>query len=282
MMLTIDESMTAKGFTPAAQVAAAFGFPRTIEEIIIHHWGERGQTHDGVCNFFCYGPGATPAHFVASAGRVNCLVAMRDAAWHCPGQNHRTVGIECRPEATDGDYQTVAELIAWIREAVGKDLPLSMHRDHYPTACPGVWDLARLDKMARAIQSGIGTTPTTPTTKGLFVALAQADENLILDRNKKYVDSPISQVDEKVWGTVIKRSSGNTSALQELADCKTLLLAQGATLAGLLNAISQLSKNQTTPVDLEAVKAAAEAGANSALADLNAVVTFEKGGLPVG
>lgn len=154
----IDESLTAKGFTPAASVPAVYGGPRTLEWITIHHWGVPGQTHDGVNNFFVNGPGLTSAHFVASAGRVNCLVSMADAAWHAGnGEGNRTsVGIECRPEATDEDYKTVADLIRWIRETVGKDLPLRPHRSWQATACPGVWDLERLDALAR------GKAHTTP------------------------------------------------------------------------------------------------------------------------
>lgn len=117
----------------------------------------------------------------------------------------------------------------------------------------------------------------TTTPKGLFVTLTPAQEKLIVDRNEKYIDAPTSKVDEAVWGTVIKRTSGNKSALQELADCKTLLMTQQATLAGLLKAIEQLAKGAGASVDLAAVTAAAEAGAERALADLNAVVTFEKG-----
>lgn len=122
----------------------------------------------------------------------------------------------------------------------------------------------------------LGGAITTKT--GLFVTLTPAQEKLVVDRNEKYVDSPISQVDEKVWGTVIRRAGGNKTALQELADCKTLLLTQQATLSGLLKAIEQLAKGAGSSVDLAAVTAAAEAGAEKALADLSAVVTFEKAG----
>jgi hypothetical protein len=108
------------------------------------------------------------------------------------------------------------------------------------------------------------------------VTLTPAQEQLVVERNKKYIDSPISQVDEKVWATAIKRGGKEISALQELADCKTLLLTQQATLAGLLKAIEQLSAAQGTPVDLAAVTAAAEAGAANALAELDATVTFRK------
>jgi hypothetical protein len=155
-MSYIDESLTAKGYTPAALVTAAFGQARTIDGIVIHHWGDRGQTHDGVVNFFVNGPGATSAHFVVSAGRITSLVNPADAAWHCPGKNATTIGIECRPEATDADYATVAELVRYLRAQYGY-LPLSMHRDWYATACPGVWDLARIDTLASGAASQGGT-----------------------------------------------------------------------------------------------------------------------------
>lgn len=184
-MTVIDESLSAKGFTPAAQVPATFGAPRTIEGIVIHHWGLTGQTHDGVCNFFVTGPGQTSAHYVASAGRINCLVAPEDAAWHCPGKNASTIGIECRPEATDADYATVAELIRTLRAQYG-NLPLSRHRDWYNTACPGVWDLDRLNQLAG--QASIATEGTispqgtiTQEEDDMFTDQDRADLKLALD-----------------------------------------------------------------------------------------------------
>jgi hypothetical protein len=141
----IDESLTAKGFTAAANVPN-----RTYEAIFIHHWGALGQTHDGVNNFFVNGPGQTSPHYVASDGRVNCLVSDPDVAWHSGvwDWNIKSLGIECRPEATDGDYITVAALIYFLRQIHG-DLPLKPHRSVYSTDCPGIWDLDRLDSLAQ-------------------------------------------------------------------------------------------------------------------------------------
>jgi N-acetylmuramoyl-L-alanine amidase len=161
MTLIIDESLTAKGFTPAAQAPG-----RVIEFIGIHHWGSYGQTHDGVNNFFTVtGPGLTSAHFTCSAGRVNCLVSPPDVSWAMGtwAANLKAVTIELRPEATDADYRTAAELIAWIRATYGANLPLRPHRDFVATACPGVWDLARLDRMAREIAAG-AAAPIVPAT----------------------------------------------------------------------------------------------------------------------
>jgi len=153
--MNIDETLTAKGYTPAQHVPEIFGQSRIIESITIHHWGLTGQTHDGVNNFFINGPGSTSAHYVVSAGRVNCLVAPEDAAWHAGNAhgNATSIGIECRPEASDGDYQTVADLVSWLRSRYGADLPLIPHRYWQATACPGVWDLDRINRL---------TTPIAP------------------------------------------------------------------------------------------------------------------------
>lgn len=167
-MIRINESSTAKGFTPADQVPG-----RTIEHIDIHHWGERGQTHDGVVAFFCTtGPGSTSAHYVVSAGRIDCIVSDADVAWHSGvwSENLRSIGIECRPEASDEDYAAVAELVRVLRERYG-DLPLHGHREFFPTACPGVWDLDRLDRLARA-----GTIQTQSTPEGDTLSAAEVAE----------------------------------------------------------------------------------------------------------
>lgn len=164
--LGIDESLTAKGYTPAASVPFVYGQPRVIKSITIHHWGSLGQTHDGVVNFFVNGPGATSAHFVASAGRIHCLVNPADAAWHAGNAtgNATSIGIECRPEATDGDYKTVADLVRYLRYNYG-DLPLIPHRNWQSTACPGVWDLDRIDSLARSAGASIGPAGETNNTE---------------------------------------------------------------------------------------------------------------------
>lgn len=158
--MNIDESLTAKGFTPYAQVPQVYLQPRVIKSITIHHWGAPGQTHDGVVNFFVNGPGLTSAHFVCSAGRTHCLVSPKDAAWHAgnPVGNATSIGIECRPEASDADYAEVSSLVAWLRSQYGQSLPLIPHRDWQATACPGKWDLARIDALAK----GLAPASTTP------------------------------------------------------------------------------------------------------------------------
>lgn len=163
--MNIDESLTAKGYTPAALVPQVYGGPRVVDGIIIHHWGAFGQTHDGVVNFFVNGPGSTSAHYVSSAGRTHCLVSPDDAAWHAGnGEGNRTkIGIELRPEASEDDYREAANLIAWLRQQFQLPLPLSPHRDWQATACPGKWDLAKLDAMAKGGTIAPQAAPAAPS-----------------------------------------------------------------------------------------------------------------------
>lgn len=129
--------------------------------IIIHHWGQDGQTHDGVVSWLTNREAGTSAHYVASAGRVTCLVDPIDSAWHAGNwpSNYANVGIECRPEMSADDFETVAEVVAWLWKRFSR-IPLSGHRDHVQTACPGRWypQLGALAARAEEILSGAPTT----------------------------------------------------------------------------------------------------------------------------
>ena len=139
-----------------------------IAGITIHHWGVDGQKHDDVVRFLCRQGGNTSAHYVVSGGRVTCIVAPGDTAWHAGNwqANCSQIGIECRPECTSGDMKTVAELIADLRKTYGY-LPLSPHKRFFNTACPGRWEakLGWLDKRAEEIRNG-KSTPTQNTAVG--------------------------------------------------------------------------------------------------------------------
>lgn len=174
MAYTLQTQYNSKNFTPATQVPLVFGMPRKITGITIHHWGSLGQQFDNVRDWLCTNNVPTSAHYVVQDGLVACIVSPDDAAWHAgtPRGNATTIGIECRPEATDGDYATVAELIRELRAAYG-DLPLYKHSDWIPTKCPGAWDLDRLDALARSGETApppvvvkppvVTPPPVTPT-----------------------------------------------------------------------------------------------------------------------
>ena len=157
--MTVNSAVTDTNWCNNFDPGRPYGDPLGI---VIHHWGTDGQDHDAVASYLARDGGNTSAHYVASAGRVTQLVHDYDRAWHCYGNNARTIGIECRPECDSGDFETVAQLIAAIRAEWGY-LPLSGHQDHYATTCPGRWQarLDELDDRARAIQGG-SAAPTPP------------------------------------------------------------------------------------------------------------------------
>lgn len=137
------------------------GRPGSPRFIVIHHWGSRGQKFDNVVHWLCQKRARVSAHYVAMGGRVARLVPESERAWHAGDDygNDYGIGVECRPEATDADYATVAALVQSIRSRRG-DLPLRAHREFTDTQCPGSWDLDRLDALARG-----KSTPPRPAVK---------------------------------------------------------------------------------------------------------------------
>lgn len=184
MSYAIDESRTALHFTPNDSVRSVFGVDRQIQSITIHHWGALGQAHDDVLNWFCSPTttAQTSAHFVASDGRINCIVSPPDAAWHAgnPIGNATSIGIECHPEATDGDYATVAWLVSWLRGQYG-DLPLFPHNHWTTTSCPGAWDLDRVDALARGTTVATDTTAVTPIAPAEPPAPTDPETQFLID-----------------------------------------------------------------------------------------------------
>ena len=172
-----------------------------VKSITIHHWGSRGQKFDNVVNWLCQKRAGTSAHYVVEAGKVACIVDPDRRAWHAGNSrgNHESIGIECRPEATEGDYATVAALVADLRAVYG-NIPLKRHRDWTSTACPGVWDIGKIDRLAR------GVKPSVPSasTGGASVPAA-----------KPKPAAPGKLVEDGRWGTA------TTSALQRLLNSKT-------------------------------------------------------------
>ena len=161
MTYTLQEQYTSKNQVAGASADSVWHLgPRKVSSITIHHWGLKGQQFDTVRDFLCTNNTPTSAHYVAQDGLVACIVSPDDCAFHAGNAegNSHSIGIECRPEATDGDYATVAEIIAYLRGIYG-DIPLYPHNHWYNTACPGDYDLDRLDSLARG-----GTITTQSAT----------------------------------------------------------------------------------------------------------------------
>lgn len=151
------------------------GRPYGIKFIVIHWWGDPNThpTFEGVIKTLCDPARGASAHYVAEAGRVACIVDPDDRSWNAGDGvgvgskgNDMGIGIECNPRQSDGDYETIAELIRDLRAAYG-DLPLIRHRDCSATQCPGSYDLDRLDRLARGLVSPSNPVPVQSATQSV-------------------------------------------------------------------------------------------------------------------
>lgn len=139
-------------YTREQDSLGVFGFKRVVSGITIHHWGDPAVVgnFDQTVSYLCRANGSSSAHTVVEAGRVAWVVDAQNVAWHAGNArgNATTLGYELNPRASQGDYDTAAELIAQTRLTYG-DLPLYPHKYWKATQCPGAYNLVRLDQMAR-------------------------------------------------------------------------------------------------------------------------------------
>lgn len=135
-----------------------------IRRIVIHHWNDPKTpgTLAGTVSWLCNRAARVSAHYVVSGSSIYRLVPENRRAWHAAGGNDDSIGIECDPRQQDSTYASVAALVREIRGRHG-DLPLVRHRDvkGSSTACPGTYDLARIDRLARS-----GSAPAPATSSG--------------------------------------------------------------------------------------------------------------------
>lgn len=164
--------------------------------IIIHWWDDpaKNPSFEGVIATLCNPARQASAHFVATGTdrRVACLVNLDDTAWHAGtysgyNPNPDSIGIECDPRCRPEDYDVVAELIANIRSAYG-DLPLYGHNKFVNTTCPGDWNLARLDALART-KDGSGDWGVVTDIKPVVVAPPVVTPPVVVDPPK--VEDPV-------------------------------------------------------------------------------------------
>ena len=143
---------------------------RKIAGITCHWWGNpTGQNPLGIVSWLCDKRAGTSAHYVVSENTVWCIVDPDRRAWHAGNSkaNHDQIGIELDPNMSRraATEKTAAALIADLRAVYG-NLPLSPHKRWTSTACPGNWDLGRLDRLARGVKPGVsGGGATVPAPK---------------------------------------------------------------------------------------------------------------------
>jgi len=184
----LDETTwNSPNYTPAASVPAVYGMPRKITGITIHHWGVEGQRYENVANYLSRRNGNTSAHFVVEAGRAACLVSPQHAAWHAGSAvgNATTIGIECRPEMSDADFQSLVELVAWLESLYG-NMKIYGHKDWSATACPGKYynKLGNLIERVNAAKASASKTaapapaapkPAAPAASTYVYTVARGD-----------------------------------------------------------------------------------------------------------
>ena len=138
-----------------------------VTGIVVHHYGVMGSTYAGTIRTLTKPTAAASAHFVIDAGKVAQLVALSDTAYHADNWpvNLCTIGIECPPECTPAQVDTLVTLIAGLYKCYGRVLPLSGHKDHAPTECPGRYYPMLQDIQARATAlwtSAVAPDPQQP------------------------------------------------------------------------------------------------------------------------
>lgn len=122
------------------------GRAATIDRVIVHHNAGRLTTEG--CYSVWQAREASAHYQVEADGTIGQLVHDRDTAWHCPGQNARSIGVEhansgfgpwtVSAETLDAGAHLVAALCLYYglgRPAWGVNV--FCHRDFNATACPG-------------------------------------------------------------------------------------------------------------------------------------------------
>lgn len=213
------------------------------DRIVLHHWGADGQSHDGVVDFFTRGPGSgTSAHYVVSAGRITQICHDYDTAYHAGNWqiNLRSIGIECRPEASEEDVRTVAELVRRIRSEWG-NLPISVHSDYYPTACPGRYHnlIDRINQLSQEEETDMQLTDQVTRPDG-----HTATVNDVL----AYIDLRLERIDAVLIGGQDKKgpdgkpTGDRTNVFDEVAWNATNFARVYQTLDVLAKKIEDLTK----------------------------------------
>lgn len=206
-------------YTPAALVPAVYGMERKITGVTIHHWGVDGQSIDGISSYLCRAGGNTSAHFSLQDGLVYCLVSPADAAWHAGSAegNATTIGIECRPEMTDGDLDTLVQLIRWLQGQYG-DLKIYRHMDWFNTACPGRYAEKIdwiVDQVNKKDDPNKGDWLKMATQHDVEVAL-----NKVIHENKGFFHQVVNEVlNNELHNYLYERAlAGSRAALHEEFD----------------------------------------------------------------
>ena len=157
-----------------------------------------------MCNFLCNTTDPervakpTSAHYVLQDARIACLAAPNVATYHAGSGagNGSTVGIECRPEMSKGDVDTLVQLVYELEKTYGS-MDIYFHQEWFATSCPGKYVgirnelVQRVNEMHRnggrdpklAVATSANKPATKPATKPTGPSLTAADKQLVTDIN---------------------------------------------------------------------------------------------------
>jgi len=162
--IVVNTSLRAKNITPNMLVKRVFGYDRGYDATT-HHWGAMGQNIHTVAQYLASAnERQVSAHVVLQEDYVYFLADFADATWHSGNAegNARTIGIECRPECTEGDLKTLASVIRYIQKHTpDPDTTIFIHQNWVQTACPGRY----ADKIPHVVELVNGAIKPSGTTR---------------------------------------------------------------------------------------------------------------------
>lgn len=232
--------------SPNYSSRAAYGYDSEPYGITIHHWGRLGQQHQNVVDYLCREGGNSSAHEVISDGRVTHLVDFNLAAWHAGTNrgNGAWIGLECRPEMSPGDMETVAQRCADIENQLGKSLHYNGHKDFKATACPGDWydQIGRLVNRINEIHAGVNPNPEQGAQH------EQEDDDMqpweLLNTETPVWGGGHGDDTMKHWQQVQQSRTYGMWGWQVSREVRELVTKQNAQLAGLSEAVKALASQQ--------------------------------------
>ena len=170
--------------------------PSAPTSITIHWWGDPNShpTFESTISWLCQSRAQVSANYVAEAGRVACIVDPDNTSWHAgnTAANKLSISIECNPRCSDADYETVGELVANLRKTYG-NLPLYPHKHWSNTACPGNYDLNRINSIANS-KGGAGVAHGSSSTVS---TAAPADST---SGDIRAIQSAVHVTADNIWG----------------------------------------------------------------------------------
>ena len=164
-----------------------------LEGVVVHWWDDPAKkpSLNGVVSWFKNPASQVSAHYVVENGTVVQMVTDDHVAWHAGSRywNERTIGIECNPRMTQGDLETLAQLIADLERKHGP-LLVYKHSDVNPgTQCPGTyagkigWLVARVNTLKTAAAPAGSTV--SPTAGGWSIEELVTMSQAQFDKDKK-------------------------------------------------------------------------------------------------